>query len=102
MPVDEGPPPYEVLAVLAESLRQELAQTQAELECSRERIAELETRLKQNPRNSSRPPSSEGLAKPAPRPRSLRKAERPQARRAGRAQGDDADAGGHAGPRDPP
>ncbi len=31
------------------------------------RIAELEARLKQNSRNSSRPPSSEGLAKPAPR-----------------------------------
>src|SRR6266702_1194776 len=33
----------------------------------------LEARLRQNPRNSSRPPSSEGLAKPAPKPRSLRK-----------------------------
>jgi transposase len=60
-----------VLAALVVSLRQELAQTRAELERARQRIAELEARLKQNSRNSSRPPSSEGLAKPSPR--SLRK-----------------------------
>jgi transposase len=64
VPGDEGPPSYEVLAALVVSLRSELAE-------ARERIAELEARLRQNPRNSSRPPSSEGLAKPAPR--SLRK-----------------------------
>jgi Family of unknown function (DUF6444)/Transposase IS66 family len=45
-----------VLAALAKSLRQELAQTRAELERARERIAELEARLKQDSRNSSRPP----------------------------------------------
>ena len=80
MPGEEGPPSYEVLAVVAASLRRELAeavaalaQTRAELAEAREQIAELEARLKQNPRNSSRPPSSEGLAKPAPKPRSLRK-----------------------------
>ena len=62
------------------SLRGELAdaltaleQARAELAGARERIAELEARLRQNPRNSSEPPSSEGLAKPAARPRSLRK-----------------------------
>jgi len=66
VPGDEGPPSYEVLAALVVSLRRELAE-------ARERIAELEARLRQNPRNSSEPPSSEGLAKPAPRPRSLRK-----------------------------
>jgi transposase len=79
VPVDQGPPPYAVLATLVASLRQELAdalgalaETRAELGRARERIAELEARLKQNSRNSSQPPSSEGLTKP-PRPRSLRK-----------------------------
>jgi len=77
---EEEPPPYEVLAALVSSLRRELAgavaalgQARADLARARDRIAELEARLRQNPRNSSKPPSSEGLAKPAPRPRSLRK-----------------------------
>jgi transposase len=80
VPGDEGPPPYEVLARLVASLRGKLAdaltvleRARAELAEGRERIAELEARLRQNPRNSSKPPSSEGLGKPAPRPRSLRK-----------------------------
>jgi hypothetical protein len=62
------------------SLRVELADSQAalaraavELAQARERIAELEVRLRQTPRNSSRLPSSEGLAKPPPGTRSLRK-----------------------------
>jgi transposase len=70
----------EVLAALVASLRAELAESQAALAQAleeparaRERIAELEARLRQTPRNSSRPPSSEGLDKPPPRPRSLRK-----------------------------
>ena len=62
-----------MLAALVASLRAELAGTRAELEQARGRIAELEARLAQTPRNSSKPPSSEGLAKPASRPRSLRK-----------------------------
>ncbi len=73
------PSPYEVLAALVASLRRELAeiagvlaQARTELAGARERIAGLEARLNQNPRNSSKPPSSEGLAKPAPEPRSLR------------------------------
>jgi transposase len=63
-----------VLAAFVASLRWELAgalgaleETRAELRRARERIAELEARLKQNSRNSSKPPSSEGLGKPAPR-----------------------------------
>ena len=50
------------------SLRRELADSQAalaqaiaELAQARERIAELEARLGQTPRNSSKPPSAEGL-----------------------------------------
>jgi transposase len=43
----------------------------AELGAARVRIAELEARLGQSSRNSSKPPSSDGLAKPAPK--SLRK-----------------------------
>jgi transposase len=75
VPGDEEPPPYEVLA----SLRRELAdalgaleEIRVELAGARERIAELEARVRQTPRNSSRPPSSEGLDKPPPQ-RSLRK-----------------------------
>jgi transposase len=61
----------EVLAALVDVLRRELADSQAALAQARERIAELEARLNQNSRNSSKPPSSEGLGKPPPR--SLRK-----------------------------
>ena len=66
MAADQETPSYEVLAALVVSLRGELAQAQ-------ERIAELEERLRQTSRNSSVPPSADGLAKPPPRSRSLRK-----------------------------
>jgi transposase len=66
VPADQETPSYEVLAALVVSLRGELAQAQ-------ERIAELEERLRQTSRNSSVPPSADGLAKPPPRSRSLRK-----------------------------
>ena len=51
VPDDHAGSGDEVLVALVASLRGELAE-------ARERIAELEARLKQTPRNSSRPPSS--------------------------------------------
>jgi len=49
----------------------EISVLREQLEALAAQVADLQSRLGQNPRNSSRPPSSEGLAKPAPK--SLRK-----------------------------
>ena len=51
------------VAVIGE-LREQVAELQAQ-------VADLAARLSQNSKNSSKPPSSDGMAKPAPR--SLRK-----------------------------
>jgi transposase len=60
----------ERLAALEASLAEANARTEA-LTAENQRLAEenaeLRRRLGQNPRNSDRPPSSEGLAKPAPK-----------------------------------
>ena len=60
-----------------------LAQLDALIAALAARVAELEARLGSNSRNSSKPPSSDGLAKPAPK--SLRK---PSGRKPGMQQGD--------------
>ena len=50
-----------------EAYRAQLEAAQAQLEELRAEVEALRARLRQNPRNSSQPPSAEGLAKPAPR-----------------------------------
>jgi transposase len=62
-----GAPSYAQLLALIEVLRAENASLVEQNAGLVERVAELEARLGQNPRNSSKPPSSEGLGKPAPK-----------------------------------
>ena len=57
LPPTPDAPSFEELLALNAELRSEVTALRA-------RIAELEARLNQNPRNSSMPPSSEGLTKP--------------------------------------
>ena len=78
--MDRDFPPWRPTLAQASSdvvrLRVELAELRAQNAELRERnrllteeVAELRRRVDQNPRNSHRPPSSEGYAKPAPRSR---------------------------------
>ena len=69
------------LSAVVEALQGQVAALESRME-------ELESRLRQSSRNSSRPPSSDGLAKPPPKPRSRR-------RRSGRKPGGQPGSEGH-------
>lgn len=62
-----GSPSIAELLALVANMQQELARLRADNERLRARVAELEAQLKANSRNSSKPPSSDGLGKPAPK-----------------------------------
>jgi transposase len=66
MPADPQPS-YEQLAALVVELSARLEEANARLAEANARIVELEARLGKNSRNSSKPPSSDGPAKPAPK-----------------------------------
>ena len=69
------------IAALRTSHQAQLDTLRAQAAALAAEVADLRARLGQNPRNSSRPPSSEGLAKPAPkslRGKSGRKPGRPK------------------------
>nr|MDT0661639.1 DUF6444 domain-containing protein [Micromonospora sp. DSM 115978] len=74
-------PSYDDLLAENAALRAMVAELTARLEQAMSRIADLEGRLKLSSTNSSKPPSADGLAKPAPkslRPRSGRGPGRPK------------------------
>jgi transposase len=78
-------PTYDELVDLVASQAAIIREQAAEIERLKARVADLEARLAANSRNSSKPPSSDGLAKPVPK--SLR-------RKSGRKPGGQ---GGHPG-----
>jgi len=59
------------------ALRVRVVERDAEIVALHRRVAELTARLDQNPRNSSKPPSSEGYTKPAPKSRRKRSGRKP-------------------------
>ena len=75
-------PSYEQLAALVVEQTAVIEELHAEVAGLKAKVADLERRLAQNSRNSSRPPSSDGLSKPPPK--SLR---RPSGRKPGGQQG---------------
>jgi transposase len=83
-----GRPSYEQLAVLVVEQAATIGRLEARIVELEGEVADLKRRLAQNSRNSSRPPSSDGLAK-APVKKSLR---RPSGRKPGGQSGHD---GGH-------
>ncbi|CAJ63309.1 Putative transposase [Frankia alni ACN14a] len=81
---DQPAPSYDELVALIGMLRQEVAEARRQaadaveaLAQATAEISELKARLGKNSRNSSKPPSSEGLAKPAPKSRREKSARSP-------------------------
>ena len=70
-------PSYEELSEENVSLRAAVAEQAALVETLTAEIAELRARLNMNSRNSSKPPSSDGYAKPAPKSRRVRSGKKP-------------------------
>lgn len=70
--VSLGGPSYQQLAALVVEQAGVIEELRAEVAGLKAKVTDLERRLAQNSRNSSRPPSSDGLAKP-PAPKSLRR-----------------------------
>jgi len=62
----------ELLALDKETLVEIILQLQAQVQMLGHRVAELEGMLHKNSANRSKPPASDGLAKPKPKPKSLR------------------------------
>ena len=65
------------LIALAGSLRTELAELRAENHRLQARVDELEAQVRSNSRNSSKPPSADGLGKPAPKSLRTRSGRKP-------------------------